>query len=60
MATDQVLESSSVPHGRLLKLDVNKCVNINLILKSVCTLGAVAYTVLLAEGVPSFLISDKK
>jgi len=50
MATDQVLDSSSsVPHGRLLKLDVNKqCVNTELMLKSVCILCVVAHTVLLA------------
>ena len=59
MATDQVLESCSVPHGRLLKLGVNdvwlandmtykKTKHTTNTTKSVCIQCMVAHTVLLA------------
>ena len=58
MATDQVLESSSVPHGRLLKLGGNDVclandMTYNNTTKSVCIQCIVAHTVLLAVGVPT-------
>ena len=64
MATDHVLESCSVPHGRLLKLGVNdvwlandmtykKTKHTTNITKSVCIQCVVAHTVLLAVGVPT-------
>ena len=51
MATDPVLESSSVPHGRL-KVRCERCVNTHTI-KSVCIRSVVAHTVLLAVGIPT-------
>ena len=63
MATDQVLESSAILLGRLLKLCVNdvwlandmtykKTKHTTITTKSVCIQCMVAHTVLLAVGVP--------